>query len=151
MRATLTFGANAQRAFAFALFLLGLVATVYGWNYGLGRVNDIGPGAFPFGLGVALMALAGVAFFTVAPEALPARRSLRPMILVPAGIVAWALSVEAGGLLVANAALMTLMFFSEDGLKLRSAILVTLFLTLGGYLVLVLGFHLPFHIVGEWP
>lgn len=150
MRATLTFGAPAQRAFALILFILGLIAVLFGWGYGLGQLNDIGPGAYPLALGVVLMVLSGMAFLAARSEASPAERHLKPMILIPAGIAAWALLIEAGGLLIANAALVTLMFFSEDDLKIRSGILLTIFLTIGGYVVLVLGFRLPFHVIGDW-
>lgn len=96
------------------------------------------------------MVLSGIAFFTATPEATAAARRLKPMILIPAGIVAWALLIEAGGLLIANAALVALMFFAEDDLKIRSGVMLTIFMTIGGYVVLVLGFHLPFHILGDW-
>ena len=150
MRVTLTFGAFAQRAFALALFLLGLIAAIYGWDYGLGRINEIGPGAFPLGLGLIMMILAGIAFVTAAAEDTAAKRRLKSMMLIPAGVAAWALLIEGGGLLIANAALVAFMFLSEDDLKIRSGVLLTIFLTVGGYVVLVLGFHLPLHIVGNW-
>ena len=151
MRATLTFGALTQRAFVLALFLLGLIAAISGWRYGLGQLNDIGPGAFPMGLGVTLMVLAAIAFFSSKREPADEPRNLKAMLLIPAAILAWALLVEMGGLLIANAALVALMFFSEDDLKLRSGALLAVALTIGGYAVLVMGFHLPFHIIGEWP
>ena len=83
MRATLTFGAFAQRAFALALFLLGLIAAIYGWRYGLGQLNDIGPGAFPMGLGVTLMALSAIAFLSSKRGPADEPRHLKAMLLVP--------------------------------------------------------------------
>lgn len=149
MQKTIAFGVVAQRLFAAALFAVGAWAAVSGWRYGLGRLNDIGPGAFPLGLGILLMVLSAA----VALEARAAGRHSRfvvPIVLVPLGICVWALVIDFGGLLAANAAVIGMMAMAEERLHLRAAVLLTVFLTIGGYVVFVLGFNLPFGIIGKW-
>jgi putative tricarboxylic transport membrane protein len=151
MRTTFTFGKKAQQAFALVLVCLGLYAAVYGWKYGLGQLNDIGPGAFPFGIGIVLMLLSGIAFLEDTVRTFHQQRDLRPLLFLPAGISLWALLIEPAGLLIANAALIAMMSFAKSGSKLSSAVLLTICLTIGGYIVLVMGFNLPFHIFVVWP
>jgi hypothetical protein len=151
MRAKITFGKNARRAFAFALFCLALYAAVYGWKYDLGQLNDIGPGAFPFGFGIMLMILSAITFFEDASGTFRQTRDLRPLFFLPVGIALWALLIEPTGLLIANTALIAMMSLAKGVSKKITTVLLTICLTAGGYVVLVMGFNLPFHIFVVWP
>ena len=142
-------GRGPERIFAAFLFGLGLIATIYGWRYGLGQLNDIGPGAFPLGLGVALMILAAMAMREAGAESAVSRR-LTPAFFYLPGVIIWSLLVEGAGLLIATLALVGFCAFAEEKLDLKRAAVLGLALTGVGYLVFILGFGLTFNLIGDW-
>lgn len=146
MKLSVRFGRGTEFVFSLFLLLLGLAVAIAGWSYGLGELNDIGPGAFPLGLGILLM---GFALMTL-KDALPSRTLHRvaPVLFIPLGIVVWALLIDLAGLLAATGALIGLYLLAEPRLRPLAAIALTLCLTVIGYLVFILGLKLPLHIIG---
>ena len=141
------FGIWAERLFAAFLFGLGGVLASYGWSYGLGQMNDVGPGAFPFGLGLVLMALA----LRCASEANPAEsaeRDLSALVFMLPGIVLWALLIDRAGLVAATAALVLFCLPAEAKLRPAGAVVLALLLCLAGWLVFIEGFNLPLTLFG---
>ncbi|PJE32273.1 Tripartite tricarboxylate transporter TctB family protein [Pseudooceanicola marinus] len=135
--------------FGLFLFGIGCVSTIYGWSYGLGRLNDIGPGAFPMGLGIGLMILAALAMREAGTQD-PVSRRLAPAFFYLPGVIIWALLIEGAGLLVATMALILMCSVAEEHLNLKRAVLLSLILTAVGYLVFILGFGLTFNLIGDW-
>ncbi|WP_010137686.1 tripartite tricarboxylate transporter TctB family protein [Oceanicola sp. S124] len=135
--------------FALFLFAIGAVSAICGWSYGPGRLNDIGPGAFPLGLGVFLMILAALALREAGTESALSRR-LAPACFYLPGVILWALLIEGAGLLLATLALILLCSFAEEQLNLKRALLLSLILTAVGYVVFILGFGLTFNLIGDW-
>ncbi|MGR3599081.1 MAG: tripartite tricarboxylate transporter TctB family protein [Heliomarina sp.] len=142
-------GRGAELIFGVFLFVLGLIAAIYGWRYGLGQLNDIGPGAFPLGLGIAMMILAALAMKEAGADG-PVSRRLTPAFFYLPGIIIWSLLIEGAGLLIATLALIVMCSFAEDELDLKRSILLGLILTAIGYLVFILGFGLTFNLIGDW-
>lgn len=141
MQPSVRFGAAAHRLFAGLLFLLGGVVAYYGWQYGLGQLNDIGPGAFPLGLGILLMALALLSGRR--QETTVESRRVAPIVAIPLGIAAWALLVDRIGLLVATLVLIALCGLAEIRPRPLRLGVLAITLALVGYLVFVEGFRLP--------
>lgn len=141
-------GQKTELAFGVFLFVLGAICAWNGWKYGVGQLNEIGPGAFPLGLGIVLMFLAGLAM-REAPQSDPVRVKLGPVFMVTPGVVVWALLIEKAGLLVATAALVGFFTIAEERLNLKRAVVLALALTLVGYLVFILGFGVNFSLFGE--
>lgn len=144
MRNSLQFGRRADLIFSYALLILGAVVTLAGGHYGLGSLNNIGPGAFPVGLGVLLMVLALLSLREA--SGLRETHRIAPVLFVPLGIVAWGLLIDTAGLLVATIALIALYFFGEPRLKPFGGAVLALSLTAAGYVVFVLGLKLSLHV-----
>lgn len=144
-----TIGRLPELVFGAVLFLAGLICAIYGWQYGLGQLNNIGPGAFPLGLGIIMMVLAILASVEAGREA-PVLRMLAPMIFYLPGIILWALLIEGAGLIVATLALIILCSLAEKDLSFTRAIILGLILSLIGYVVFILSFGLTFNLVGNW-
>ncbi|WP_346893817.1 tripartite tricarboxylate transporter TctB family protein [uncultured Roseibium sp.] len=144
MRNSLRFGRGADLVFSYALLILGAAVTVTGWQYGLGYLNDIGPGAFPVGLGVLLMILALLSLREASGS--PQTQSIAPVLFIPLGVIAWALLIDTAGLLVATFALIALYIFGEPRLKPLGGAVLALSLTAAGYVVFVLGLKLSLHV-----
>jgi hypothetical protein len=143
---TVVLGVIADRLFAAALFILGAIVSFFGWQYGVGQINNIGPGAFPLGLGIILMALALPAAFASGQRDVPVR--LAPAMLVPIGIIAWALLIDWAGLLIATSALIGICGMANEKLRPLFLVGLALALTAVGYIVFILGFKLPLALVG---
>lgn len=142
-------GRGAELCFGIFLFGIGLIAALYGWGYGLGQMNDIGPGAFPLGLGIVMMILAALSMREAGAEG-PVMRRLTPAFFYLPGVIIWSLLIEGAGLLIATLALISIVSFAEDKLDLKRAVLLGLILTGIGYLVFILGFGLTFDLIGDW-
>ncbi|MBE0529450.1 MAG: tripartite tricarboxylate transporter TctB family protein [Rhodospirillales bacterium] len=144
MRNSLRFGRDAELVFSYALLILGAIVTLTGWHYGLGYLNDIGPGAFPVGLGVLLMVLALMSLREASGSGEAHR--IAPVLFIPLGIIAWGLLIDTAGLLAATIALIALYVFGEPRLKPFGGAVLALSLTAAGYVLFVLGLKLSLHI-----
>ena len=144
MRNSLQFGRRADNVFSYALLILGAVVTLAGWHYGLGHLNDIGPGAFPVGLGALLMILALMSLREASGSA--EAYHIAPVLFIPLGIITWGLLVNTAGLLAATVALIAFYFFGEPRLKPFGGAVLALSLTAAGYVLFVLGLKLSLHI-----
>ncbi|MBO0903763.1 tripartite tricarboxylate transporter TctB family protein [Jiella sonneratiae] len=140
-------GLWAERIFAAFLFAMGGVLAVYGWDYGLGEMNDIGPGAFPLGLGLVLMALALRCAYEATPED-SAERDLSALLFMVPGIVLWALLIDWAGLVAATAVLVLFCIPAEAKLRPLGALVLAVLLCLAGWLVFIEGFNLPLTLFG---
>lgn len=137
----------AEKLFAAGIFVLGAGVGIHGWQYGLGQLNDIGPGAFPLALGILLMALSARAVATAAVTVGGSRRT--PVFCVVAGIAAWGLLIERAGLLVATLALIFICGLANERFRPLPLLGLALALTAAGYVVFVLGFNLPLTLLGR--
>jgi hypothetical protein len=121
-----------------ALIAIGIFVLVNGSQYDLGTVGKMGPGYLPRILGVALI----VAGFVAAPmfarlerpnDAIP----FRPLAMVGAGILAWALTVERLGLAPASIALVVLASLADKKIRPLTTILLAIGLAAFGVFVFV--------------
>jgi putative tricarboxylic transport membrane protein len=126
---------------------LGLITLFAVWDYPTGTSVRMGPGYWPRLLGFLLVALGAVVWLTETrhSEEAPAPVSLRPVLMIFASIVAFALSAEALGLIAAIALTVFFATFARPGARLSEVAVLTLGLVVFSALlfVKVLGVSLP--------
>jgi hypothetical protein len=101
---------SSRDVFAGLLYIvLGLSFIVVGRNYQLGTATAMGPGFFPLIVAIAVilcgLVTAGSAYFAREPGPSVSGFSLRPMVFVLAGVLAFAALVGSMGLIVSVVAL----------------------------------------------
>ncbi|UES60057.1 hypothetical protein GFK91_30380 (plasmid) [Roseibium aggregatum] len=127
------------------LFAVGGTAAYMGAaHYGLGQLFHLGPGAFPFLLGLLLMGLSLVMIFAeFAPPMLPTRQQWIGALAIFAAIAAFALSLDAFGLVPAVFALTLISRLAEPPFDLFGTLGLAAVLSGLAYIVFVFGLHLP--------
>lgn len=139
-------------------FLSGIIFLAFGaalsWqslNYQMGSLFQMGPGYFPFliGIGLAIVGalLTGKAIIS-GSEALP-RIALRPLVLLIGSVVAFAFTLERAGLIVATILLILISrFASSQPMNWLTTAILTACLTIGSVLIFRELLGLPIRI---WP
>lgn len=144
-------GVNVVEAIGGAIILLlGAYLVVEGFHYSIGTVTRMGPGFFPVCVGIVLIVL-GI-FVAIEGRALNTefpKLNIRAFIGVVGGMIAWALLAEPFGLLPATVALVALAGLAEVPYRALSVILTIAILSIGGWLLFILGLHLPLSFV-KW-
>lgn len=142
---------NPRDFFAGLIFLsFGALAAYLARGYPLGSAVRMGPGYFPFILGV-LLALLGVA---ICARSLVSRgqgiegADPRALILVLAAVGAFAATIEAAGIIVAASLLLVIGAAASRESKAAEVIALTLVLLALIVAVFVYGLGLPFKL---WP
>jgi hypothetical protein len=135
-----------------SIFLVtGLGALIVAHGYSLGNGNRMGPGAFPTILAalLAFMGLIGIVHaLTVNGEKL-GRIALRPAIVVTAGILVFAASVDRFGLVVAIMLLVPILCLAGQRTRWVETLLITLVLIALSVVVFIYGLGLPFTLLGR--
>jgi hypothetical protein len=138
-----------NRTAGVVLVLIGGYVVFEGWHFGLGQWSRLGPGALPFGLGI-LMALLGASITALNPEGseTPPAIKWRPLVLILAALLAFALLVDTAGLLAATAALVILSGLADPDTTWSSLAAIYIFLVLFVYIVFVRLLSIPFSLIG---
>lgn len=124
------------------LFLsVGTGFAVAATGYRLGTPQAMGPGFFPFLVGAA-MAVVGLAELGKAVSALAEPKELgswdlRRLLIVMAAVVSFGLLIEVAGLIAALPALVVIASFASPGFRLRTIVLLGLFLLLLSWVVFI--------------
>jgi hypothetical protein len=132
------------------IFLLGAYLVVQGLHYSIGTVTRMGPGFFPVCVGAILVvlgiavAIEGRALNTAFPKF-----NARAFIGIVGGMIAWALLAEPYGLLPSTVALVALAGLAEVPYRPLPVILTTIILSVGGWLLFIVGLHLPLSVI-KW-
>lgn len=126
------------------LAALGLFVALYaGSHYTVGQASRMGPGFFPVALGwvlVVLGAIIAVLAFRKGVHALtPPPFALRPLIAVPAAILAFSLLVNRLGLVPATIALTFIAVAAETPYKWKRTAILALSLSLIAWLIFTVG------------
>lgn len=124
---------------------LGVFVALYASShYEVGEPARMGPGFFPVAAGWVL-ALLGVGVIIPALRGNPNSQTaqtkfgLRPLLAVPAAVLAFGLIVEPLGLIPATLALTAVVVFSERPIRLRRTILLGIGLAAISWLVFIVG------------
>ncbi|HSI57907.1 MAG TPA: tripartite tricarboxylate transporter TctB family protein [Ideonella sp.] len=149
-----------QRDFwAGTMFLVVGIAFAWGaTSYSFGASARPGPGYFPFGLGL-LLALLGVieifkAFTALLPDAegehLIGKVAWKPLALITGSVVVFGLALPHLGLLIALPLLVTISAMAGDDFKWKEAILSSVVLTAGSWVIFAWGLKLVIPMVPEF-
>lgn len=131
----------------------GLFVSVYSYAYlNIGVAVRMGPGYFPFLLGLLLVALGvaiavGSLFRRLGPIGTIPWRAIGPIAAAPA---VFAFTVEGLGLLAATAITCLVASYASPGVTLRQRLLMTLVLTGICMLVFVAGLRISVPLFGTW-
>lgn len=143
-----------ELAIAAVLVLLGLAVAQRGWAYSVGTISNIGPGFFPFWLGLLLALLGSARLGAIvfradavtaagdddgAMEAFP----WRPVIVVPVAILAWIYLLKPLGLVPATAILVIMTTFAESPLRFRSVLALAVFVPAACYFLFIYLLQMP--------
>jgi len=139
--------------FAGLLFLGLALGTVHvAQDYAMGTARRMGPGYFP-----TLLAwmLAGMALILIVRSLFGLRDgidrfALKPLLLVTAGAVAFALLLRPAGLVVALVTLVLIGAAGSSESRPLPSLLLALGLAAGSVLVFVVGLGQPFPVIGFW-
>ena len=131
-----------------AFIFFSLLTLTISHSYPMGTAARMGPGFFPFILG-SILALLG---FGIAVRSLFAGEVrmdpffLRPLILILGAVLAFAIFIEPGGLVLAIVGLVVISSFAETEFRLWKVILLCLLLASMGVGVFVYALGLPFRV-----
>jgi hypothetical protein len=128
------------------MIFIGLGAAGYAWAfYRLGTIMQMGPGMFPFGLGI-LLALLGVlillpALFRAGPQFL--QPDLRSFFFVGLALVAFAMTVRWLGLIPAVVLLVMTAAFADNKLGLPKMVALSVALSAIAWFVFIYALGIP--------
>jgi hypothetical protein len=134
------------------LTLTGSAATLYALSkYSLGTVSRMGPGMMPVALGVIL---AGFGLVIAVPALFrkgeAAELKLRPLLVLSACIVSFAVMIETVGLVPAVFTTAVVATFAEAEVPLVKAVMLGAALSLLTWAIFILGLGLPIPSF-DWP
>jgi hypothetical protein len=143
-----------QKDFAAGLLYMavGTAFAVASWGYRMGTASRMGPGYFPFWLGI-LMAVVGalVLFGALRAHAEPEtveRWALKPLFVIVASVVVFGLLLTTAGLVVSVVALVIGSSLASHEFTWRATLLNTVVLIGFALIVFVYGLGLQFPV---WP
>ncbi|MCV2421397.1 tripartite tricarboxylate transporter TctB family protein [Paucibacter sp. DJ2R-2] len=146
---------KSQRDFFSGLMfvLLGLTFAWASTEYSFGSSARPGPGYFPFGLGVLLALLGALVLFkalTIESEGGDPIGAIawRPLLVITAAIVLFGLCLPRLGLAMTLPMVVTLAAAAGDEFRWRDALLNSVVLTLGSWVIFVWGLKL---VIPVWP
>src|SRR5262245_37949152 len=144
---------NPRDFFAGLMFLaFGLAFLVLAQDYQLGTARRMGPGYFPVGLAILLIAIGGavLARSVVAPGEAIRGFAWGTLLIITASVVLFGFLVQRAGLVVAVAALTLTAGYASRSFRLTPAL--ALALALAGFCVLIFvkGLGLPLPVLGAW-
>jgi len=133
--------------------LVGLTFAVASSEYNFGSSARPGPAYFPFGLGVLLAILGGMVLFkalTLESEGGDPIGAIawRPLLVIVAAIVLFGLMLPRFGLLITLPVLILLSAMASDEFRWKDAVLNSVILTAGSWVIFVWGLKL---VIPVWP
>jgi hypothetical protein len=137
--------------YAGALFVtFGLGFTWVAWSYPLGTLRHMGPAYFPVVLGV-IMTVLGIlvaARAVTVDNPAPVRLFLRPLLLLMAGAVLFAVMIRGVGLVAALAGLVFVSALGGSEFRFREVVILWVALSILSVAIFIYGLGLPFKM---WP
>lgn len=127
------------------LFALGATAAYLGAaHYGLGQLLHLGAGAFPFGLGILLMALSAAMLASAyVHSAVPSRQQWAGALAIFASIGVFAVLITTLGLVPAVFALVLISRLAEPPFEAGATLALAAGLSLLAYFVFIVGLRMP--------
>lgn len=136
----------------FFVILLGVLSIVESLGFSMGNARNMGPGYFPFYIGI-FMVIVGIGI--VVEGLRPARHamdfgqlpSLRGLLMILAGVIGFALTIERFGLLPATAIAVFLGSLADDTTPMLNKILLTIAVPLLSVLIFKIGLGMSADII----
>lgn len=134
--------------FAATGFAFAIIVKVF--EYPMGTSSRMGPGYFPFVLGILMGALGLIIVIQalITSGGPVAKFAWRPLIWVLGAFVVFGLTAKLLGLVIAIVLLVVISSFGGHEFKLKEALISSVILAAGSVAVFVYGLKLPFPI---WP
>jgi hypothetical protein len=132
------------------LVIIGIVVSIIGSGYRLGTFWQLGPGALPVVLGLALAAF-GIAITVQGLRTTPGAETkfeFRPIVAIVLGMLFWALLLRRAGLVPATVGLIVISSFAVPRPKLVTVAVWAVVVSVLGVLVFIWGLRMtitPFH------
>jgi hypothetical protein len=143
-----------QKDFAAGLLYMavGTAFAVASWGYRMGTASRMGPGYFPFWLGILMAVIGALVLFGALrahaePETLE-RWALKPLFVIIASVVVFGLLLTTAGLVVSVVALVIGSSLASPEFTWRATLLNTIVLIGFALIVFVYGLGLQFPV---WP
>jgi hypothetical protein len=141
---------NQDVAAGLLFIAFGAAGLWFGQDLALGRAARMGPGYVPWALSWALVGIGGIVAIKGAAidgDKLT-RWSLRPLVLVPAAVAAFALLLEPAGLPIAGLAIVVVGALGGPQFRLIEVLILALGLVVVSVALFIYGLRLPMAI---WP
>jgi Tripartite tricarboxylate transporter TctB family len=131
---------------------LGAAVAIMSWGYEIGTPYNMGPGFFPFGVGIALALVGACVFATsILPDAEHAKIGswpLKRLVIVLLSVVLFGILLEPLGMLIAVPVLLGVSFYAHPEFSWRELLFLIVFLVPFTWAVFVLLLGLQFPL---WP
>lgn len=136
------------------LLLLGLATALYAnAHYDLGTIREMGPGMYPFVLGL-LLAICGALIAGASVVGMVQSQALsvdfRALSMISAGVLAFAYLIDVVGLVGATFALIILSNLAAGGINLVRAIILAIAMSIVSVLIFGVGLGIPLQMF-RWP
>ena len=134
----------------FAAIGIAFAVIVKAYEYPMGTGARMGPGYFPFVLGI-VMGILGIAIVieSFATEGPPVSKfAWKPLFWILGGVVLFGLIAKIAGLALSIVVLVLVASYGGDEFRIREAIIASVILAIFSVAVFVYGLKLPFPI---WP
>lgn len=132
---------------ALLLVIVGLGVAERGWAYSIGSMGNIGPGFFPFGLGLLLAVLGTLQLAAElargGEDASGGKFPWRPTIMISLAMAVWVLMLSRYGLIPATVALVIIASLSEAPFRIFTVISSAIVLSLACYGLFVYILQMP--------
>ncbi|MEJ6005541.1 tripartite tricarboxylate transporter TctB family protein [Paucibacter sp. AS339] len=133
--------------------VVGLAFAVASSEYNFGSSARPGPAYFPFGLGVLLAVLGGMVLFKALTIESAGGDPIgaiawRPLLVIVAAIVVFGLMLPRFGLVITLPVLITVSAMASDEFHWKDALLNSVILTAGSWVIFVWGLKL---VIPVWP
>ncbi len=135
------------------LFLaIGIVAFVLARDYVIGTARAMGPGYFPFGLGIilAVLGMAQIGLSLSGPVQAFSHFAFRSLFVVLAAAASFGLLLRTAGLVVAVISVVVIGALASPQSKPASAVLLAIGLAVGSVVVFAYWLGQPLPILGSW-
>lgn len=133
-------------------FVIAALALSLGTKYALGTPRNMGPGYYPMLVGglLGLVSLVLIARSFAGARDEPISFALRPMLIIPFGILIFALVVMQAGLFLSIIALVLISASASGQLRPFKAIVLAVGLSIGCCAIFVYGLGQQLPIFGRW-
>ena len=133
--------------------ITGLGFSAGATNYSFGTSSRPGPGYFPFGLGILLALLGALVLFKALTVESDGGDKIgpwawKPLVMITATVAIFGWTLPHVGMVIALPLLVIISAMAGEGFRWRDAILNSVILTVGSWLIFIVGLNLT---IPMWP